>query len=155
MIHSVKKVTPLNACIANFFLAYKDDIISLTNKQWNDEDLKGTSIKQWNIMKYYDLLYLLIVVYNEINRTLELNYPFSYYSNKFDLEKYKKCLACSNIDIDKGYEAFRFNILSQIDGIELQEIEVSNIVGNKDYNTNNITISDLLLKGNYCLNYIN
>lgn len=154
MLHTVKKISNLNTYINSFFNEFKDDIMIQTNKQWHDEDLKGSSTKQWNVMKYYYLLDLLIIVYNEVERTKDLGYNWSYYVNKFDLEKYRKCLACVGIDIDKGLNAFNLGDSISILGIELAQIEDSFIVGDSGSTINPISVKELLETPNYCINYI-
>lgn len=152
MIHSVKKITLLNESINNFFIAFKDDIISKTELQWKEEDYKGNSFVQWKIMKYYYILHLMILIFLEKERNKD-TYGWSYYVDKFDLDIFKKCLACDNISIEKAYTAFGF-ISSSEEGVEFQEIEVDNIVGNSLYPVSDIKIKDLL-NNSICINYIN
>lgn len=154
MIHVIKKITPLNKAINNFFIAFKSDIISKTDSQWNEEDYRGSSFTQWRIMKYYYLLHLMILLFLEVERTKELELPWSYYESKFDLSRHKKCLSCDGISIEKGYEAFGLIDLGAVEGIEFQEIELSNIVGDSGYIKSSTLVKDLILVPNICVNNI-
>lgn len=154
MLHSVNKISDLNTAINNYFIAFKDDIMISTAKHWNDEDNKGSSFASWNTMKYYTLMYLLIIVYQEIERTKKLNYSWSYYENKFNLIEYKKCLACFKIDIDKAYTAFGFDYLIEESGIGLQGISINNMVEYSNLPVSSTNIKELI-NLNICINNIN
>src|SRR5687768_6654697 len=101
MLHYVKKLGILDTAVSNFFTAYKSELVSLSQSQWNSEDYKGKSRHQWTIMQYYNLMYLFILVHKEVVRTKDLGYPWSYYESKFNLVEVQRCLGCYGIDWDK------------------------------------------------------
>lgn len=152
MIHTVKNKGQLETVVNNYFTSVKDDIILLHNSQWNGEDLQGDSYLQWKIMQYYNLVYLLSLLYIDINRNE--NIDKNYYLEKYKIEIHKKCLACEGIDFNKALEIFNINLLANEDGIELLELEDNFIVGNNPLPTSNYPILFLKENTNICYNYI-
>ena len=154
VFHIAKNISPLNLYIKAFFDNFKEDILSYTLSQWKDEDLKGESYNQWNINRYYGLLYLLILIRIDYDRIG--NYKdWSYFVNKYDLIEYKKCLACSNISLDISLNIFNLPIVNDSFnyGIELASIENTFIID--ENNSNNSQLNYLeLLKENVCINNI-
>lgn len=155
MYHIAKTITPLNIAINNYFTAFKDDILTYSTKQWKEEDIKGKSIAQWRAMQYYDLMYLLIVLHQEIVRTLHLNCDWSYYVTKFKLDKYQKCIQCEEIDWDKAIDSFGLNDLVPQGGIENMGIEINFVIQNSDKNKFSLSVSYLAENPYICNNYIN
>lgn len=155
MYHIAKNISPLNNAINNYITAFKSELVGLSTLEWKEEDLKGKSYSQWKVIQYYDLMYLLIIVYNEVIRTKNLNYSWSYYRDKFKLDKYRKCLECEGIDFDKALNAFGFSSYVNESGIELMEVETNFIIQKNELNLFNTTIKELLSNPTKCNNYIN
>lgn len=155
MKHIAKTISPLNTLVNNYFTAFKTQLVNYSTIEWNNEDLKGKSYAQWQAMQYYNLMYLLIIVYKEIIRTKNLNYTWSYYVNKFKLDTYRKCLECEGIDFDKALHAFGFDTIFSNGGIESMIIEYSFKIESFDLPKSSILVKDLLLVPNQCFNYIN
>lgn len=155
MYHIAKNISLLNNSVNNYITAFKSELIGFSTNEWNDEDLKGKSYSQWEAMQYYNLMYLLIIVYNEVIRTQNLNHSWSYYREKFKLDKYRKCLECEGIDFDKALNAFGFYIYTNESGIEQMGIENNFRIQPSDPIIYNKTIIDLLATPFICYNYIN
>lgn len=155
MYHIPIKISPLNVLVNSFFTEFKVNILLFTNKQWNSEDLKGSSFYQWKVKKYYDLLYLIILLYTDIQKNIKLNLGWQYYVTKYNLVEFKKCLACDNISLDQALNIFGINEIFPNTGIELMEEEFNLEVGTSE--TSNISstkIKDLILTPYSCTNYI-
>lgn len=127
MYHIPKDSSPLNNIVREYFAFFRTEILALSTTQWSQEDIKGKSYKQWTIMQYYGLMYFLIIVYEDIQRTKHLGFPYSYYATKYDMETCKSTLACYNIKFDKAVEIFGLKELVY-EGIEKQGIEINNLV---------------------------
>lgn len=151
MFHIARNITDLNTCIRNYFSTFRADILSLTNTQWNDEDLKGKTLIQYDINRYYSLLYLLVIIYKDYER-LGNQKEWSYFVDKYNLNEYKKCLACYNISLDNCLKLF--NLQSTDEGIEISLIEQSFIVENQELQPSIISYLDLLSNIG-CINNIN
>jgi len=154
MEHIAKKTSDLNTAIHTFFLAFKDKLVGFSTTQWKQEDLKGKSNSQWIAMQYYNLMYLLIIVHQEVMRTKDLGYPWSYYVSKFKLDTYKECLACDGIDFDKALEAFNIPFYFSEDGINLMGVQDSLFVTPTTYNTSETSFTTLVETPKACTNYI-
>lgn len=134
MVSSVINPTQLESLINQAFQIYRSSVLSLTKKQWKEEDLKGKSLVQYSVAQYYYSIYIAVMMYNEIQR----GFPHdpSYYIDKYSIENIRKCLACEGIDIDKILEVFDLPPEESSRGIELMEIENNMIVG--PYSANNL-----------------
>lgn len=151
MFHIAKKTTLLDSYIRSYFATFRDTILDYSNKQWNDEDLKGNSYNQWNINRYNSLLYLLTIVRLDFDRLG--NYKdWSFFVDKYKLNNYKKCLACYDISLDNCLELFNLPVLTE--GIETAIVEESFIIG-IEVEISNILFKDLLNSSNICINNIN
>ena len=124
MLHTVKVISPLNTYINDYFNSFKTELINYANIQWKEEDLKGKSTVQYKAMQYYNLMYFLILVYEEVVRTNN-KYPYSYYNDKFKISDYKKCIECEGISFNKALQAFGLDTFFNTDGIETIGIEVN------------------------------
>lgn len=156
MLHNVKLISDLSTKIDNFFSLFKGKILSLTTSQWNEEDFKGKSYIQWDIIKYYHLLYLLILLNEDINRLRFLNKDWSYFSNKYNLDNFSKCLACNNISFVDALVSF--DLYNESLDLGIQTMNINNtfkiaLEDNNDLNTSK-TIIDLITVPNYCQNNI-
>lgn len=146
MEHIAKDNGLLNNYIRSYFSEFRDTIGSTSILQWRDEDLKGYSYQQWNINRYYSLLYLLIILHLDYQRLSKIK-DWSYFIEKYNLIEYKKCLACYNISLEKCLEIFNLQNLEV--GIELVSIEDTFVIGNSS------TTSKVNIGTNGCINLIN
>ncbi len=121
-IRRPNQTTVLENYINNFFNTYKVDILNLHNKQWDEEDISGKSCIQYDIFKYYEALYFVILIYLEVKQGIHTKW--SYYIDKYYLVHIKKCLACHNIDLDKILNIFGLPIIDCIGGIECMGLEI-------------------------------
>lgn len=150
--HYIKKLSTLNISINNYFDYFKLQIISLSQKQWDSEDLKGVSNSQWSLMQYYNFLYLLIIIYREKQRLP--NKDWSYFVTKYNLVNIEKCIRCEGIDYNKALSIFGFETTTN--GIENISIEDSfSIESGEVENTKpKIDVLIFLNTPNYCINNI-
>lgn len=150
MYHIPKLISPLNTSVHDYFNLHKEDILYITTRQWNDEDLKGETLRQWKIMQYYYFMYFLILLYEEIERTKDLGYSWDYYADKFSIEAIKKCITCDNIAWDKSLEAFNipYNFITQ--GIEFLGIEESLHITGNELPKSSKTIQELINTPSSC-----
>lgn len=125
-LHSYTTNSVLNNKIKEFFIYFKPQIIELSKKQWNEEDLKGKSNYQFLIQDIYYLLYLLILIDIDISITGKF-YSWDYYKTKYNIEKLEDCFNCKKINFKKAIEIFGF-FNNCNEGIECIETENTFIV---------------------------
>ena len=121
-LHSYYNSSILNEKINLFFKTFKKEILLLSTKQWNNEDLKGIGFQENLITDYHSLLQLLILIQLDINITGKKQ-NWSYYYSKYNISNIEKCLICKGINFKKAIEIFGF-FTNCSDGIEC--IEISN-----------------------------
>jgi hypothetical protein len=153
MLHSKKLISTLDKAVDDFFTAYKPQLLLLSQAQWKSEDYRGKSYQQWTAMQYYNFLYLLSLMYREIDRTKNFNRDWTYYVSKYNLNEVQKCLGCYGIDWTKGLEAFGFNDLFP-GGIENMDIESTFIISGQPLPVSDVSIKDLIANPYLCINYI-
>lgn len=153
MLHSLKKISTLDAAIDAYFTSFKTKLVELNQSQWTSEDLRGKSSLQWTIMQYYNLMYLLILVHREVTRTADLGKDWAYFEGKYNLAAIKFCIACQGINYDKALEAFGFNNLIP-GGIEDMQIESNFEIHGEDLPVSDVKIKDLIANPYICINYI-
>lgn len=106
---------------------------------------------------YYYLLYMLVLLDQDITRLQSLNKPYSYFVDKYKLNELSKCLACNNIGLSKALNIFAIPSYFPTDGIETMEVEETLVVEQAipDPVTSNASIIiNLLSNPNQCINYI-
>ncbi len=153
MLHTLRKISPLDTAIDAYFTSFKSELIELSQSQWTSEDLRGKSSLQWIIMQYYNLMYLLILVHREVDRTANLGKDWSYFENKYNLNKVKSCVACQGINYDMALKAFGLNNLFS-GGIEDMMLESDFIINGEDYPKSDVKTKDLIANPYICINYI-
>lgn len=126
-ISNYNKTSFIEDRVNEAFLYYEKDIIALHKTQWKDEDLNETSDKHFKVEQYYLVIQLMILIYFEIIRGVNLEW--SYYINKYNLVAYKKCLLRHGINLDKILAIFQLPDSSS-NGVNFAEIENSFIIEN-------------------------
>jgi hypothetical protein len=148
-LHSYKINSVLNTKIKNFFSYFKPQIIELSKKQWNEEDLKGKGTTQFIIQDIYYLLYLFILIDIDTSITGKF-YNWEYYKTKYNIEKLEDCINCKGINFKKAVEIFDF-FKNCNEGIECIEVENTFIVEPEEIpyiNFSTITPSSSLFMNN-------
>lgn len=126
MLPNIVGASPLNSFINQFWLLYRSDIMVLNKKWFKEEDIKEKSLIQYNVMQYYNSLYYVTLIYFEVQRNIHTEW--SWYEDNFKIEKFRRCLGCHSIDLDKVLLIFNLPISSSIRGIEHIGIESNFIV---------------------------
>lgn len=119
MLGTYKSPTNLENCINTAFKLFKTSIIKNFLSQVNDEELKGESCKQYNF-SFYLAIYLISIVYQDVIKYPKQNW--NYFVIKYKLETYKKCLACSGINLDDVLKCF--NLPTVIIGLGINSIKI-------------------------------
>lgn len=153
MIHSQITISTLDQAIFDYFSTFKEKLLVLHFSQWDQEDLKGKSEAQWTAMQYYYFMYLLILIYLEVERTQDLEKDWDYYKGKYNLDAVQKCIGCYGIDWNKGLAAFGLNNLIP-GGIEDMQIESNFIIHGDALPVSDVKIKDLISNPYICINYI-
>lgn len=120
MLGTYKNLTNIESYINTAFKLYKASIIKNFLAQVNDEELKGENCRQYNF-SFYLAVYLVTIVYQDV-----IKYPsksWDYFVTKYDLEKYKKCLACDGIKLDDILISFTLPPVAVSSGINNLQIE--------------------------------
>lgn len=151
MIHTVGNISQLHTNVDNYFNTFKDDILIKTRLGWDEEDLRGKSYQQWKVMQYYNLLYYLIIMYNDY-LLLSSSQPWSYFVSKYNLRDIKDCVACEGIDFRAALESFGFP--GEINGIEELEVEKTLEVTGDEYVVSEISVLHRIATPSQCVNYI-
>lgn len=155
ILHKYSNDNYLDGRIRAYWLFFKADILALTTKGWNEEDLRGKSCTQYKVMQYYYLLYILILLYEDLKANSVLQPSWSYYNTKYNIDGLRKCLACIGIDIDKALAVFNFPLVPCINGLECMDVEGSFIVEPTAFPTSTVTtisLSVLLANPTSCSN---
>lgn len=131
----------LDGRIYAFWLKFKSDILRISKSGWKEEDYKGATFCQYKVMQYYGVLYLLIAIYIDVQRTKQ---TWDYYVTKYDLNTKRKCLACNGIDLDKALAIFDFPLSTCTGGIECMGVGIDFIVEPTSIPTSTLTTVNIL-----------
>lgn len=132
VLHQYNTASPLDNKVQEFWILFKDKIIALTEKSWKQEDYTGKSYAQWEVMQYHNILSLVILMYIDIKKNSTVHPDWAYYKDKYKLDLYRKCLACSDINLDKILDIFGLPFRICGSGIECMNIENTFIVSGID-----------------------
>jgi hypothetical protein len=147
---------PLESFINTFFSGNKAALMELHTKQFNEEDIKEYSKYQYDIIKYYAALHLVILIWLEVQNGVQTDW--NYYSNKYDLPCKKKSLACYGISLDNILKSFGLPIIANTGGIGGMKIEYDFIVEPTDITIPTVInedINTLLETEDACYDYLN
>ncbi len=142
ILHQYNSASYLDVKIREFWTTFKSDILKISTLSWKQEDYAGKSYNQWKVMQYYSALSLVVLIYLDVQRNASLNYDWSYYNSKYDLDNKRKCLACECIDLDKILTIFGFPFTTCGGGIECMSNEQTFIVEGGDDCTEGFRITE-------------
>jgi len=132
VIHQYNNISYLDDKIQAFWKLYKDEIFKLSQLSWKQEDITGKSYAQWHAFQYHNALRLVILLYLDIEKNGKIYTTWEYYKTKYKLDKYKECLVCAGIDLDKILNIFNLPFEDCTGGIECMDVEGTFIVEGGD-----------------------
>ena len=150
-------INNLSTYWTGFYNLYGNDIMSLSERWFNDENIRGRSCKQYGVEQYYAAFYLCTLIKNELDKGYTND--LAYFEEKYNINKVRHTLVCNNISLDKIFTIFgiSFNTSNNygIEGMAIEEsfvIEPSSLFSNV---SSTINISFLLSNPNYCSSIFN
>jgi len=127
MLIRSNKTTQFESNLSECFSIYKDKILSLHTKYWNEEDINGEGCTQYTIAQYHHAIKLVSLIAIDYTQCIQCK-DWDYYIDKYNLVSISKRLACNGIDLEKLLGCFDLpatTCLCGTDGIECLNIEGS------------------------------
>jgi len=148
--------TVLESYISQSYKLYEDDIMTLHIEQFNQEDICGESKKQFKVLNYHIATLYVVFIYNDIvSRTNNL-LEWSYFEEKYCVDKYRDAFACKGIDLDKILNIFGLPYVSSngIGGMQIETNFVIEPLGTTPPDNTTFDMTTLLAETSGCENYI-
>lgn len=120
---NIAKPKEIDYFLRDFTNLYKSSYENLLTKLYIQEDLRGESNYQYDIL-YFDYLFnTMYLLYIDYNRNPELGWTYFY--NKYSMDFIKKLYRCRGINIDKVFDIFHlptdFTTELEVSGAEIEE----------------------------------